>query len=64
VLAVVAPRTEHGEIRAALIRRNPMVHPSVRRGDYPWWCLVFAARPALALALPAPLRRRRRRMRR
>lgn len=37
---------------------------AVRRGDYPWWCLLFAARPALALALPPPLRRQLRRMRR
>ena len=31
---------------------------AVRRGAYPWWCAVFAARPALALALPAPVRAR------
>jgi glycosyltransferase involved in cell wall biosynthesis len=30
---------------------------AVGRGDYPWWCAVYAARPALALALPSPLRR-------
>lgn len=30
---------------------------AVRRGAYPWWCLLFAARPALALALPARVRR-------
>jgi len=29
---------------------------AVRRGAYPVWCAVFAARPALALALPGPLR--------
>jgi len=39
---------------------------AVRRGDYPWWCAAFAARPALALVLPGPLRRvlRRARLRR
>jgi len=30
---------------------------AVRHGAYPWWCLLFAARPALALALPAGVRR-------
>lgn len=30
---------------------------AVRRGGYPWWCAVFALRPAAALALPHPLRR-------
>ncbi len=30
---------------------------AVRRGAYPAWCVVFAARPLLALALPPPLRR-------
>ena len=30
---------------------------AVRRGGYPWWCVVFALRPAAALALPRPLRR-------
>lgn len=30
---------------------------AVRAGTYPWWCAVFAARPALALALPLPVRR-------
>ena len=37
---------------------------AVRRGDYPWWCVAFAARPALALVVPAPLRRRLRNLRR
>jgi len=39
---------------------------AVRRGDYPWWCAVFAVRPVLALALPGALRRavRRARLRR
>jgi hypothetical protein len=32
-------------------------------GAYPWWCAVFALRPALALALPGPLRRALRRAR-
>ena len=36
---------------------------AVRRGAYPWWCAVFALRPALALALPATLRARLRRAR-
>lgn len=36
---------------------------AVRRGDYPWWCTVFAARSALALAVPPGLRRLLRRMR-
>lgn len=35
---------------------------AVRRGDYPWWCTVFAARPALALAVPLQVRRLVRRM--
>jgi glycosyltransferase involved in cell wall biosynthesis len=30
---------------------------AVRSGGYPWWCAVFALRPAAALALPRPLRR-------
>jgi glycosyltransferase involved in cell wall biosynthesis len=30
---------------------------AVRAGAYPAWCLVFVARPVLALALPGPLRR-------
>jgi glycosyltransferase involved in cell wall biosynthesis len=30
---------------------------AVRSGAYPWWCAVFAARPALALALPVRIRR-------
>jgi glycosyltransferase involved in cell wall biosynthesis len=30
---------------------------AVRSGAYPWWCAVFAARPALALALPLRIRR-------
>jgi glycosyltransferase involved in cell wall biosynthesis len=30
---------------------------AVREGLYPWWCAVFAARPALALALPPGVRR-------
>jgi hypothetical protein len=29
----------------------------LRRGGYPWWCAVFALRPAAALVLPLPLRR-------
>lgn len=29
---------------------------AVRNGMYPWWCLVFAVRPALALALPTACR--------
>jgi glycosyltransferase involved in cell wall biosynthesis len=36
---------------------------AVREGTYPWWCAVFAARPALALALPLPVRRAVRRVR-
>lgn len=36
---------------------------AVRAGTYPWWCAVFAARPALALALPLPVRRAVRRAR-
>ena len=36
---------------------------AVRAGAYPPWCLVFAARPLLALAVPAPLRRALRRVR-
>jgi len=34
---------------------------AVREGSYPWWCAVYALRPAAALALPLPLRRRMRR---
>jgi len=30
---------------------------AVRSGMYPWWCAVFAVRPALALALPTACRR-------
>ena len=30
---------------------------AVRAGTYPWWCAVFAVRPALALALPTLARR-------
>jgi len=30
---------------------------AVRGGQYPWWCAVFALRPALALALPPAVRR-------
>jgi glycosyltransferase involved in cell wall biosynthesis len=30
---------------------------AVRAGAYPLWCLVFAARPMLAVAVPGPLRR-------
>ncbi len=30
---------------------------AVRAGVYPAWCVVFAARPVLALVLPGPLRR-------
>src|SRR6266702_4450852 len=30
---------------------------AVRSGAYPWWCALFAARPALALALPGAWRR-------
>ena len=37
---------------------------AVRRGAYPWWCAVFAARSAVALAVPAGLRPLLRRMRR
>src|SRR3989442_5542332 len=29
---------------------------AVRSGAYPWWCALFAARPALALALPGAWR--------
>lgn len=29
---------------------------AVASGQYPWWCAVFAVRPALALAVPRPLR--------
>lgn len=29
---------------------------AVRSGMYPWWCLVFAVRPVLALALPPACR--------
>jgi glycosyltransferase involved in cell wall biosynthesis len=29
---------------------------AVRAGMYPWWCLVFVVRPALALALPSAWR--------
>ena len=36
---------------------------AVRRGAYPWWCAVFAARPLLALALPRAVRRALRRAR-
>jgi glycosyltransferase involved in cell wall biosynthesis len=36
---------------------------AVRAGAYPAWCVVFAARPLLALALPGPLRRALRRAR-
>jgi glycosyltransferase involved in cell wall biosynthesis len=36
---------------------------AVRSGAYPWWCAIFAARPALALALPAAWRRALRRAR-
>ncbi|MBI1964194.1 MAG: glycosyltransferase [Candidatus Rokubacteria bacterium] len=36
---------------------------AVAGGAYPWWCAVFALRPALALALPGPLRRAVRRAR-
>jgi hypothetical protein len=32
-------------------------------GGYPWWTVVFVARPALALAVPPPLRRWLRRVR-
>lgn len=31
---------------------------AVRRGVYPWWCLVFLVKPLIALALPVPLRER------
>ena len=34
---------------------------AVRGGDYPWWCAVYALRPAAARALPLALRRRMRR---
>ena len=34
---------------------------AVREGGYPWWCAVYALRPAAVLALPLPLRRRVRR---
>jgi len=30
---------------------------AIRRGDYPWWCVVHALRPTAALALPPALRR-------
>ena len=36
---------------------------AVRSGAYPWWCALFAARPALALALPPAWRRALRRAR-
>ena len=36
---------------------------AVAGGAYPWWCAVFALRPALALAVPGPLRRALRRAR-
>ena len=36
---------------------------AVRSGAYPWWCALFAARPALALALPGAWRRALRRAR-
>ena len=36
---------------------------AVRSGAYPWWCALFAARPALALALPGAWRRALRRTR-
>jgi len=36
---------------------------AVRAGVYPAWCLVFVARPMLAVALPGPLRRALRRAR-
>ena len=29
---------------------------AVGRGDYPWWCAVFALRPLAALLIPGPLR--------
>jgi glycosyltransferase involved in cell wall biosynthesis len=35
---------------------------AVRSGAYPWWCALFAARPALALALPPGWRRALRRV--
>ena len=35
---------------------------AVRSGAYPWWCALFAARPALALALPGAWRRALRRV--
>ena len=34
---------------------------AVRGGDYPWWCAVYALRPAAARAMPLALRRRLRR---
>jgi hypothetical protein len=34
---------------------------AVRDGDYPWWCAVYALRPAAARVLPLTLRRRMRR---
>src|SRR5881396_945939 len=36
---------------------------AVRRGAYPWWCALFAARPARALAVRAAWRRALRRAR-
>jgi glycosyltransferase involved in cell wall biosynthesis len=30
---------------------------ALRAGGYPWWCVVFVLRPAVALAIPLPLRR-------
>src|SRR5438132_699576 len=35
---------------------------AVRSGAYPWWCALFAARPAPALALPGAWRRALRRV--
>jgi glycosyltransferase involved in cell wall biosynthesis len=35
---------------------------AVRSGAYPWWCALFAVRPALALALPPGWRRALRRV--
>ena len=66
--ALVTRRLLPGRITAArdaerLAAEARVRWAAVRRGDYPWWCAVFAARAALALVLPGPLRRAFRRAR-
>jgi glycosyltransferase involved in cell wall biosynthesis len=43
--------------RARLAAEARVRWRAVRSGAYPWWCVVFTARPLIALALPDRLRR-------